>query len=145
MLRKLNDVLSELILGILVYGVIAELIGICFVADKLAYTIGLVIGVLMACGMAINMANVITDTMKGYAGEGDAKASVAGKAALRYCIVAVVFIVMAKFEIGNFYAAFIGVLGLKVAAYLQPFTHKVVLKLQGREDESSDEENGETI
>ncbi|MBQ8040273.1 MAG: hypothetical protein IJ274_10460 [Lachnospiraceae bacterium] len=145
MLRRLNNVLPELILGIIVYGVLAEVIGIWFVTDKLAYTIGLVAGVLMACGMAINMASVILDTMDGYVGEAGARVRVAGKAALRYCIVAVLFMVMAKFEIGNFYASFIGVLGLKISAYLQPFTHKVILKLQGRGDESSDNEKKETI
>lgn len=145
MLRRLNNVLPELILGIIVYGVLAEVIGVCFVADKLAYTIGLVVGVLIACGMAINMASVILDTMDGYAGAENARVRVAAKSALRYCIVAVIFAVMAWFEFGNFYASFIGVLGLKVSAYLQPFTHKVILKLQGRGDESSDNENSETI
>lgn len=145
MLRRLNDVLPELILGIIVYGVLAEIIGIWFVTDRAAYSLGLVIGLLMACGMAINMASVLVDTMDGYVGEANAKVKVAAKAALRYCVVAFVFAIMAKFEIGNFYVSFIGVLGLKVAAYLQPFTHKVILKLQGRGDESSDNENNETI
>ncbi len=145
MLRRLNDVLPELILGIIVYGVAAELTGIWFVADKQAYTIGLIAGLLIACGMAINMASVILDTMDGYTGEAAARTRVAGKAALRYCVVAVLFMVMAWFEIGNFYASFIGVLGLKISAYLQPFTHKVILKIQGRGDESSDNEKIEII
>ena len=145
MLRRLNDVLPELILGIIVYGIVAELIGILFVADKLAYSIGLAVGLLVACGMAINMASVILDTMDGYTGESQARVRVAVKAAFRYCIVAVIFAAMAIFEFGNFYAAFIGVFGLKIAAYLQPFTHKVILKLQGRGDESSDNDNNETI
>lgn len=145
MLRRLNNVLPELILGILVYGVLAELIGVWFVSDKPAFTLGLVVGILTACGMAINMASVILDTMDGYVGESNARVRVAAKAALRYCVVAVIFMVMAKFEIGNFYASFIGVLGLKIAAYLQPFTHKVILKLQGRGDESSDNVNNENI
>ena len=145
MLRRLNDVLPELILGILVYGVLAEVIGIWFVEDKGAYTLGLAIGILTACGMAINMASVILDTMDGYMGEAQARLRVTMKAALRYCVVTVLFVVLAKFEIGNFFASFIGVFGLKVAAYLQPFTHKVILKLQGRGDESSYNENDETI
>ena len=51
------------------------------------------------------------------------------------------FFVMMKFNLGNLFTAFIGVLGLKISAYLQPFTHKFVLKLQGRVEtpsESSD-------
>ena len=56
-------------------------------------------------------------------------------------IVVIVFFVMMKFNLGNLFTAFIGVLGLKISAYLQPFTHKFVLKLQGRVEtpsESSD-------
>lgn len=45
--------------------------------------------------------------------------------------------VTAYFEIGNVIVAFVGVMGLKVGAYVQPFTHKVILKLLGRGDESS--------
>lgn len=45
-------------------------------------------------------------------------------------IVVIVFFVMMKFNLGNLFTAFIGVLGLKISAYLQPFTHKFVLKLQ---------------
>ena len=57
---------------------------------------------------------------------------------LRYFVVVVVFFVMMKFELGSLFAAFVGVLGLKVSAYLQPFAHKVILKLQGRGDNSSE-------
>jgi len=56
---------------------------------------------------------------------------------LRYLIVVVVFFVMMKFNLGNLATAFIGVLGLKVSAYLQPFAHKVILKLKGRGDNTS--------
>ena len=51
--------------------------------------------------------------------------------ALIVLIVVVVFFVMMKFELGNLYTAFIGVFGLKVAAYMQPLTHKLILKLLG--------------
>lgn len=130
MLKRLNDVLPELILGILVYGIVAELAGVWFVADKGAYTLGLIIGLLTACGMAINMASVILDTIDGCTDASNARVRVTIKAALRYCVVAVLFAIIAKFEIGNFYASFIGVMGLKVSAYLQPFTHKVILQLK---------------
>ena len=137
MLKRINDVLPELILGIVIYGIIVEFVGVWFVADKLRYSTGLLIGISLAIGMAINIAVVIRDAVEIY-GEDGAKNRVIIKSILRYLIVVVVFFVMMKFNLGNLFTAFIGVLGLKVSAYLQPFTHKVILKLQGRGDDSSD-------
>ena len=137
MLRRINDVLPELVLGIVIYGIFVELAGVWFVADKLRYSTGLLIGISLAIGMAINIAVVIRDAVEIY-GEDGAKNRVIIKSVLRYLIVVVVFFVMMKFNLGNLFTAFIGVLGLKVSAYLQPFTHKVILRLQGRGDVSSD-------
>lgn len=140
MLKRLNDTLPELVLGIIVYGIVMELAGVWFVTDKLRYTTGLVIGIALAVGMAVNMAIVLRDAVEIYGGE-HAQAKIIAKSILRYVIVVIVFFVMMKFNLGNLFTAFIGVLGLKISAYLQPFTHKFVLKLQGRVEapsESSD-------
>jgi len=137
MLRRINDVLPELVLGIVIYGILVEFVGVWFVADKLRYSTGLLIGISLAIGMAINIAVVIRDAVEIY-GEDGAKNRVIIKSVLRYLIVVVVFFMMMKFNLGNLFTAFIGVLGLKVSAYLQPFTHKVILRLQGRGDVSSD-------
>ena len=139
MLKRLNDALPELVLGIIVYGIVVELAGVWFVTDKLRYTTGLVIGIALV-GMAVNMAIVLRDAVEIYGGE-HAQAKIIAKSILRYVIVVLVFFVMMKFNLGNLFTAFIGVLGLKISAYLQPFTHKFVLKLQGRVEtpsESSD-------
>lgn len=40
MLRRLNDALPGLVMGILIYGLAVELIGVWFVADKLRFTSG---------------------------------------------------------------------------------------------------------
>lgn len=143
MLRRLNDALPGLVLGILVYGVVVELVGVWFVEDKLRYTTGLGIGIILACGMAINMAAVLQDAVEVY-GESGARNRIIAKSVLRYLAVVIVFFVMMKWNLGNFIAAFIGVLGLKVSAYLQPFAHKFISKLQGRGDVSSDSEDSET-
>ena len=140
MLRRLNDALPELVLGIIVYGIVVEAAGIWFVADKLRYTTGLCIGIALACGMAVNMAVVLQDAVDIY-GESRAQAKIVVKSVLRYVVVVVVFFAMMKWNFGNLITAFIGVLGLKVSAYLQPFTHKAIRKLQGRGDVSSDNEN----
>ena len=38
MLKRLNDALPELVLGIILYGIAVELVGVWFVTDKLRYT-----------------------------------------------------------------------------------------------------------
>lgn len=133
MLKRLNDALPELILGILVYGIAVELIGVWFVTDKIRYSTGLLIGIVLACGMAINIAIVLEDAVS-IMGENHAQAKIVAKSLMRYAVVAIVFFVMMYFNLGNLFTAFIGVMGLKVAAYLQPLTHKTIRKLQGRGD-----------
>ena len=139
-----NDALPGLVLGIIVYGVIVELAGVWFVTDKVRYTTGLLIGISLACGMAVNIATVLRDAVELY-GEDNAKKKIVAKSLLRYAVVVIVFFVMMKWNLGNLITAFIGVLGLKVSAYLQPFTHRVIQKLQGRGDVSSDSEDNNFI
>lgn len=143
MLRRLNNALPGLILGILVYGVLVEIIGVWFASDKIRYTTGLAIGIALACGMAINMAVVLADAVDIY-GESRAQSKIIAKSILRYLIVVIVFFVMMKWNLGNPIIAFIGVLGLKVSAYLQPFAHRFISELQRRGDVSSDSEDSES-
>lgn len=143
MLKRLNDALPGLILGILVYGVLVELIGVWFVSDKIRYTTGLAIGIALACGMAVNMAVVLQDAVDIY-GESRAQSKIVAKSILRYMLVVIVFFVMMKWNLGNPIIAFIGVLGLKVSAYFQPFAHRFITKLQGRGDVSSDSEDSKS-
>ena len=138
MLRRINDALPGLVFGIVIYGIVIELVGVWFVEDKLRYSTGLLIGISVAIGLAINIAQVIRDAVEIYGADG-ARNRLIVKSVLRYLVVVVVFFVMMKFNLGNLATAFIGVLGLKVSAYLQPFAHKVILKLQGRGDNSSTE------
>ena len=132
---KSDDALPELILGILIYEIVVEFTGIWFVKDKLGYSNGLLIGAATAIGMAIHMAVVLRDSMD--MAESGRTRRIALQYVLRYLVVVAVFFATAYFEIGNVIVAFVGVMGLKVGAYVQPFTHKVILKLLGRGDESS--------
>ena len=53
MLKRINEALPGLIFGIIIYGVLVQLTGVWFVADKAAYSIGLWYGICIAIGMAI--------------------------------------------------------------------------------------------
>lgn len=108
MLRRLNDALPGLVLGIIVYGAAVFLAGIWFVPDKLRFTTGLAIGIALACGMAVNMAVVLRDAVEIY-GEAKARSKIIARSITRYLVVVIVFFVMMKWELGSLPAAFIGV------------------------------------
>ncbi len=124
MLRRINDALPGLVFGILLYGAIVELAGVWFVEDKLGYTVGLWYGAAIAVGLAVHLATVIYDSV--VMGEGRrASRIIIAKSLLRYVVVAVLFFLLGYFQFGNLFMAFLGVLGLKISAYLQPVLGKL--------------------
>lgn len=126
-LKRLNEALPGLVLGILVYGIVIQFTGIWFVTDKVRYSSGLWIGIGCAVGMAIHLAMVIEEAVRNGYGDGNTR-RLSVKSVLRYAVVVVIFFFMMYFHLGNLISAFIGVLGLKVSAYVQPFMHKMTFK-----------------
>ncbi|MGN0349384.1 MAG: hypothetical protein ACI4DR_07600 [Roseburia sp.] len=124
MLKRINDALPGLVIGILIYGAVLEVAGLFFVEDKLHHTVGALTGTALACFMAIHMAIVIRDVADLGNADGAKKLSVR-KSVLRYLIVAVVIFAIAKWRLGNLVSLFLGVLGLKISAYLQPLINKL--------------------
>jgi len=142
MLRRINPALPGLVAGIVIYGLIIQLAGVWFVEDKIGYSIGLWYGIAIGIGMAINLATVIYDAVT-FDGEGNANKRVAAKSMLRYIVVAILFGILGYFEFGNLFTAFLGVMGLKISAYLQPLLNKIVNKSNGSFDAASNDENSE--
>ena len=132
MLKRINDALPGLVFGIVFYGIVVQLIGVWFVTDKISYSIGLWIAV----GMAVNIATVIYDATAIY-GQKDANRRIVAKSLLRYIVVAVLVFILGLFDFGNLIMAFVGMLGLKISAYLQPLFMKVTDRFSGRSDASS--------
>lgn len=114
-----------LVLGILIFSVLVEFIGVWFITDKLRYTTGLLIGTGLAVFLAINISMVIWDSVR--LGEGHAKL-LAFKSVLRYVVVCVVLFLMMAFKAGNLFTALAGIMGLKVSAYAQPLLNKIFNK-----------------
>lgn len=129
MLRRINQALPELLAGILAYGMLIQITGIWFVSDRVRYSTGLWAGIILAMGMAVNMAVVIFDTVEEMTeGRSSRRASLYGT--LRYLAVVLAFGIVGYFNLGNIVVMFLGVMGLKVSAYLQPLTHKFLAVLQ---------------
>ena len=135
--RRLNEALPGLLLGILIYGVLVEAIGVWFASDKLLFTTGLLIGIGCALGMAIHLAVILEETVRT---RNAAPKMIKLKSVLRYLVVVAVFFFMMYFHLGNLISAFIGVLGLKASAYAQPLLHRFFHLLRKEENILKDEE-----
>lgn len=140
MLKRINAVLPELIGGILIFGVLVQLTGVWFVENKAAYSSGLWIGIAAAVGMAIHMAVVLNDAAE-LAAEEASRRKVIIQSMLRYAVIVIVCFLVAFLRLGNLITFFLGVMGLKAGAYMQPLTHKFIAKLTGSGDMSSDSQN----
>lgn len=126
--KRLNDTLPYLLLAILLYAAVIELVGVWFVKDKIGYSIGLWYGAAIAMGLAYNLAKVIYDSCTLDA----RKRTVIVKSLLRYFAVVALLMAFGYFKFGNLYMAIIGMMGLKVAAYLVPPLARLICKLTGR-------------
>lgn len=135
-MKKFNTTLVELWAGTVLFTVVALVAGIWFVENKTAYALGLAVGTLTAGFMAWHMARSIDKVIAKAELGVDGSASMRASSLLRYGLV-ILILVGAAFvsDWMNPISVFIGVMGLKVAAYLQPFTHKIVFKVFGWEEE----------
>lgn len=121
-LRRINRAVFELYVGIIFIGVLCQLIGMWFVQDKVLYTMALWLGIVLALITVLHMYRTLDRALDMGA---EATKAVTKANLIRYgCIVAVFGIVLAT-GVLNPLITFMGLMSLKVAAYLQPFTHKL--------------------
>ena len=125
-ISSINSALPGLLLGIVLFGAVSQLVGIFLVTEKANYSIGLWIGVLTAIFMAFHMAfslnSAVDRDVKG------AQAAATIQNIIRYLIVVLILGILMMTNIGNPIAAFVGIMGLKVSAYLQPIFQKLSQK-----------------
>lgn len=128
---KINRTLLELSVGSIAWGVACQVTVVWFVKDKTGYSLGLWIGVVLAVAAGIHMwwsldrsLDFVQDT---------AVKMMTKHNLLRYLIIVVVMMLVMVSGFANPLAAFLGVMGLKVSAYIQPFTHKICASLYNKD------------
>ncbi|MBO4376260.1 MAG: hypothetical protein IKY04_00325 [Lachnospiraceae bacterium] len=118
--------LIELFAGVILWGIVFQ-IPFLFLERRGYYVLGVWYGVLIAAYMAFDMwRNVPKSVDRGNAG---ARKHTILTGLLRYAIVIILYGLICYFDFGSPITAFVGLMGLKVAVYLQPFTHKLFMKL----------------
>lgn len=125
-LKNLNNALPGLLLGILIWGIVCQLTGVFLVTDKAGYSIGLWIGIVTAVLMSFHMAYTLNIVVEKDVKGAQAMATVNNL--IRYFIVVIILGILMITKVGNPLVAFLGIMGIKVSAYLQPVLTKILSK-----------------
>lgn len=126
-----NKTLLELICGILVYGCICQAAGLFFANNKFSYSFGLWIGIITAVAAAVHMWWSLDRALD--FDENTASKKIQMQSIVRYIGIVIVMGITMVSGVTNPLAAFLGIMGLKVAAYIQPFTHKLLIRFFKKE------------
>lgn len=121
--------LRELFIGIVVYGVLLQVIPVWFVADKVSYSLALWIGIVTAVCMALHMYRTLD---RAFSYMQNAQKTVVVNSLLRYAVAIIVLLIVQYRGLGSPVVTFFGIMGLKAGAYLQPFVHKIVIFLNAK-------------
>ncbi|MDR2889334.1 MAG: ATP synthase subunit I [Lachnospiraceae bacterium] len=122
-IKKIDTTLVEIWVGIVFFGVLCQLTVVWFLHDKVGYSLGLWLGILLALLSALHMWWSITR----YLDHGTDAPRVATKDNLiRYAVITVAMVLVMVTGVAQPLAFFLGLMGLKVAAYLRPITHKLL-------------------
>lgn len=126
MKRKINETLAELMAGVVLWGVFWQAAGVWFVPEKLYCSVGLWCGVAAALLCAAHMYRSLDRALD--LPEKDAQKYMMGRSMMRYGFIIVVLLALIATRAGEPLCCFLGVMGLKAAAYLQPLLHRVLEK-----------------
>ena len=125
-IKEINRALVELWIGILFTGLVIQLTGMWFTENKLYFTMALWIGIVLALVTVVHMYRTLDRALD--LGPGAQKVVLTANL-IRYACIVLVFVIVLLTKVLNPLITFLGIMSLKVAAYLQPFTHKLCNKV----------------
>lgn len=125
---EIPDTLKELFAGILAALLLFQATIVWLVRDRLSYSLGLWIGGALAAALAWHMWKTLDRALS--MGEEGAQKTMRRQSAVRYGMIVVILGILMITEAANPLAAFLGIMTLKVAAYIQPITHNVIFRLR---------------
>lgn len=122
LIQKVNRTLFELETGIVIFGLVCQIILLLF-KDAGNLSAGLWIGIITAFLGAIHMWWTLEKGLD--LGEKGAVSYLSRQNIIRYIVIVLVLGFTAVYKTGNPLTAFLGVMGLKASAYMQPLTKKI--------------------
>lgn len=125
-MKRIDGLVRQIWGILLIYGGLVQLIGMWFVKDRFRFTVGLWIGIGLAVFMIWHMHRALDAALD--MDEGGARKKSISMYVIRLIVVLAVFLVTYYLNFGNVIATFIGVMGLKIAAYMQPILMQSIQK-----------------
>ncbi|MCH5261174.1 MAG: ATP synthase subunit I [Lachnospiraceae bacterium] len=126
MKKKIDPTLFDLCLGILLYGIIFQLV-LLFFSRNVSYSLGLWIGVVLAIAGAVHMWWSLDRGMDQVSKQ--AARTVATNNLVRYLVLVIVMFVLIYTDFANPIFMFCGYMGMKISAYMNPWLRKIRSKV----------------
>ncbi len=112
--------------GQVFFGAVCQAVGAFFVRDQRWYAASLWLGIVFSLAASAHMARTLDRALQ----MGDAAVKAVTRGYLfRYVMICLVLALSALTKTLNPLVVFLGYMSMKVAAYLQPFTHKALNRL----------------
>lgn len=127
-MKHINRTVWELVLGILLTGAVLELLALLFLPDKRSVSLGLLVGMATSIAMVFHMNHSISRFLD--MGESAARKGAVKGYAVRTISVVVILLIVAVTKKANLLSCVAGIFTLKVAVYLQPFTHRIIRRVK---------------
>lgn len=121
---RINSTGKELIIGDFVFYIVGQIVILILAKRKIYVSLGFIMGVLISVFMTINMTISLEEAM--CLNESGADRHVKKTTAIRMLLAYAMLVLVGLLDLGNIVAAVVGIMALKVSAYIQPFTHKVL-------------------
>lgn len=123
---RINRTGIELIIGNVIYYILGQILILIFADRKLNVSVGFILGVVISILMTVHMTIAIEQAMS--FNERGADRHIKKTTAVRMILCFIALIAIGVTHVGDIVAALFGVMALKVSAYLQPLTHKVLAR-----------------
>lgn len=125
-----NETLLEMWVGAVLFGVLCQVSIVWFLKDKLGYSIGLWLGIVAALLTILHLSISLDKALD--LGEGGAKKHMVTQNLVRYFVLIIFLVLLMITDFANPLAAFLGLMGVKAGAYLQPFLHRAIGKITNK-------------
>lgn len=131
LLKKADRILLEMHTGMILFGLVCQIVGSFLTKNQVRYAQSLWFGILFAAVNCVHMARTLDRALP--EGKNAAKTITRGYV-FRYLMLILILGAVSLTGILDTLIVFLGYMSMKVTAYFQPFTHKFYNKLFGETD-----------
>ncbi|MCM1497434.1 MAG: ATP synthase subunit I [Clostridium sp.] len=118
-MKQIKETMTGFLIGITVYVLVIEVVGIFFSEDVFSYTLGLLFGAAVAVALIFHMAHTLDNALD--MPEAQAVKYTRRQSFLRLAVMLCAMIAALMVQRFNFITVVLGMLGLKIGALIAPF------------------------